>query len=289
MSARRANDPAAPAQPPPPPIGKAISALADRLPAATRLNYVLAAGAKKQLALGGGQARKVVDTAGYARSEWHHGYKYVNQKLEDLADKFKRSLSRIDVDWKPNGPHDHNREMCMHILEFQDPSVLDLFNTRADADLLREKGAYIILNSLMQQASPHQKALAREALQEAMYYDRDRVGAFGEMNTVRGELEEGERALGIPSNPALGLPKPTLNAMKALNEDILYGNHGQRKPSTPMDALKPKRDTGKRNPLKDFGAPKPHHDRANQSLDDTSSKYPGSASAGPPRVYDDQR
>lgn len=280
MSARRASDPATRAQPPPS-IGKAISALSDRLPAATRLNYVLASGAKKQLALREKQARKAVDTAGYVRSEWHPGYKYVNQKLEDLADKFKRWFSRIDADWEwePNGPHNPHVEICKRILELDDPSVLDLFNTRADADLLREKGAYIILNSLMQQASPSQKALAREALQEAMYYDRDRLGDFGEMNTVKGELEDGERALGIPKAPALALPKPTHKEMEALNNDILYGNYGQSKPSTPMDVLKSKRGIGKRNPLKDFGVPTPHVNKASQLLDDTSSKYPGSASA----------
>ena len=136
----------------------------------------------------------------------------VNQNLEDLADEFKELLSMAREDYNLDDPssnrYDPYREECALILEFRKPSVLDHFETRADADLLREKGAYIILNWLFQGGSDRQKRLGKEALQEAMYYDRANAGTFGEIYMVQAELEHGERTLGIRAKRALDLPKP---------------------------------------------------------------------------------
>lgn len=156
----------------------AVEALADRLPGATRLAQVLAAGAAHL------DQHKAAETEGKYKHET--GFHRVRTNLRTNSRKvgttspklaaFAWKLGKILQDWQT--AHNNNNQGLANELRAQAMILIEklhqITNTYDEFDKLREMGAYLVLNYIMQNSNSQLKQnKARRALREALHRYND--------------------------------------------------------------------------------------------------------------------
>ena len=157
-------------------IGAAIDALADRLPVATRLNHVLAIGAKFKLEQLGKppppppqQQRKLVSTDGYLRSLRGGFFVRDHEYHGRVTAQHLLAYGNAVAMWK-NDPANPN---AIKTVISEVKYLAGVATGVADLDHLREKDAYVCLLYIFNRTTEKRKDQAKFLLQESLHHDKN--------------------------------------------------------------------------------------------------------------------
>jgi len=175
----------------------AVGALADRLPGATRLSQVLAAGVK-HLA-----KHKTVDTEAPKRDLLGKeiGFRTTETNIAlSLLLKDLKGAVRAWMDAAGNSTALQNAQAAVNnVLN----SISQRVNSVDDMEILRRQGFYFVLNWFYQNGTPQQSSDAQLVLGIALHDEHDR-----EFPNILNNLSLGATMLGLADGPALALAHP---------------------------------------------------------------------------------
>jgi len=201
-------------------IGAAIGALADRLPVATRLNHVLAVGAKLKLERQrplSSSMRRPVNTDAWARGDSRYanyetrGYKFTGTNVMQRLPAYQRAIR--DVATSPQ-----NRQYVAYALA-EVATLGQAAQTIEDLDYLRQVDAYSALLWIVHHTNPgtQRHNQAKMMIRESLYHDKENQAGIA--NTAWQELMFCDQYLGLQFN-ILNYPQLTPKELKQLHAAV---------------------------------------------------------------------
>lgn len=202
-------------------IGAAIGALADRLPVATRLNHVLAVGAKLKLERQrplSSSMRRPVNTDAWARGDSRYanyetrGYKFTGTKVMQRLPAYQRAIR--DVATTPQ-----NRQYVAYALA-EVATLGQAAQTIEDLDYLRQVDAYAALLWIVHHTNPgtQRHNQAKMMIRESLYHDKENQAGIA--NKAWQQLMFCNQYLGLQFN-ILNYPQLTPEELKTLHAAVM--------------------------------------------------------------------
>jgi hypothetical protein len=201
-------------------IGAAIGALADRLPVATRLNHVLAVGAKlkleRQRSLSSSM-RKPVNTDAWDRGgRWHdwqsNGYKFKGINVLQRLPAYQQALG--DVATSPQN------QRFVQDAGIEITNLGQVAQTIEDLDYLRQVDAYAALLWIVHHTTPgtQRHDQAKMMIRESLYHDKENQAGIA--NKAWQQLMFCNQYLGLQFN-ILNYPQLTPKELKMLHAAVM--------------------------------------------------------------------